>query len=155
ADGEAMVFHDYTLERLAEGEGTVARRSSAQLRAIRLKDSEETIPTLPEILALVAGRRPVLVEVKSPDRHIAGLCLAVFRALEGYRGPLGVMSFNPAVGRWFARNAPLVLRGLVVTAGDRRGARGRIVGPLVLWIAKYVIFAYDIPARLIRLSTAQ
>src|SRR5205085_10017712 len=155
ADGEAMVFHDYTLERLAEGEGTVARRSSAQLRAIRLKDSEETIPTLPEILALVAGRRPVLVEVKSPDRHIAGLCLAVFRALEGYRGPLGVMSFNPAVGRWFARNAPLVLRGLVVTESDRRGARGRIERHLALWIAKSDFLAYDIRDLPSRFASAQ
>jgi glycerophosphoryl diester phosphodiesterase len=155
ADGEAMVFHDYELARLTDAEGPVARRTSAELRAIRLKGSDETIPTLPEILALVAGRRPVLVEVKSPDRHIAGLCLAVFRALEGYRGPLGVMSFNPAVGRWFARNAPLVVRGLVVTESDRRGARGRVERHLALWIARPDFLAYDIRDLPSRFASAQ
>jgi glycerophosphoryl diester phosphodiesterase len=155
ADGEAMVFHDYDLARLTGAGGAVARHTSAELRAVRLRGSDETIPTLPEILALVAGRGPILVEVKSPDRHIARLCLAVFRALEGYRGAFGIMSFNPAVGRWFARNAPRVVRGLVVTESDRRGARGRIERHLALWIARPDFLAYDIRDLPSRFASAQ
>lgn len=142
-DGEALVIHDYDLDRLTEGRGAVRTLAAAELKRIRLKDSDETIPTLAEILALVAGRTPLLVEVKSPDRRVAAMCRAVDRALESYRGPVAVMSFNGEVGHWFERHAPRVLRGLVVTeAGGRwRGIAGR---HLALWRARPDFLAYDI-----------
>lgn len=152
-DGETMVFHDYKLDRLTEETGDVAARTAVQLGAVRLSGTPDTIPTLRDVLRLVAGRVPVLVEVKAPDRNVARLCLSVFRSLEGYRGPLGVMSFNPEVPRWFAGQAPRVLRGLVVTENGKRGMRGRLERAFSFWRAQAQFLAYDIrdlPSRFAR-----
>jgi glycerophosphoryl diester phosphodiesterase len=142
-DGEAMVFHDYELKRLTGVEGRLGELSAAELRRIRLAGGD-SIPTLAEVLGLVGGRVPLLIEVKSPRRRVARLCLAVYRAIEGYRGPLAVMSFNPEVGRWFRRNAPRVLRGLVVTESGKKGPRGLLERHIALWSARPDFLAYDI-----------
>lgn len=142
-DGQAIVLHDYELERLTEGDGAVRTLGAAELGRIRLKGSDETIPTLKEVLTLIAGRTPLLIEIKSPGRRVAGLSRAVLRALEGYGGPAAVMSFNPGIARRFARAAPDMLRGLVVTenrAPWRRWIRRR----LALWWARPDFLAYDI-----------
>lgn len=143
ADDQAMVIHDYQLERLTEAAGKVRTLGAAELGRIRLKESDETIPTLTEILALVAGRVGLLIEVKSPDRHPVALSRAVAAALRGYDGPVAVMSFNPEVGRWFVRHAPAVLRGLVVTE-QGKGLRGFFERWLALWRARPDFLAYDI-----------
>ena len=98
---------------------------------------------------------PLLIEVKSPERSVARLCLAVSRALEGYRGPVGVMSFNPQVASWFRRNAPRISRGLVVTESGKRGPRGRIERHLALWLAQPDFLAYDIRDLPSRFASAQ
>ena len=85
----------------------------------------------------------MLIELKSPGRRVAQLCRAVQRALEGYRGPVAVMSFNPEVGHWFARHAPARLRGLVVTE-QGKGLRGWSERPLALWRSHADFLAYDI-----------
>ena len=152
-DGEAVVFHDYKLERLTGATGDVAARTTAELKALKLTGTSESLATLAEILFLVGGQVPLLIEVKAPERSVTRLCLAVFRALAGYRGPVGVMSFNPEVGRWFARQAPRVLRGLVVTESGRKGVRGRLERRLSLWRAEPDFLAYDVrdlPSRFAR-----
>jgi glycerophosphoryl diester phosphodiesterase len=143
ADGEAMVFHDYDLERLTDGFGALRTLGSAELKRIRLTGSDETIPALTDILALVGGRAPLLIELKSPGRRVAQLCRAVQRALDPYRGPVAVMSFNPEIGHHFARHAPERLRGLVVTEREK-GLRGFIERPLALWRSHADFLAYDI-----------
>ncbi len=143
-DGEAMVFHDYELDRLTGERGAVAERTAEQLREVRLNVCGEAMPRLPEALAVIGGRVPLLIEVKSPHRRVERLCAAVAAAVAGYRGPMGIMSFNPQVGSWFARHAPDVLRGLVVTEGGRRGLRGRLERPLALWRARADFLAFDI-----------
>jgi len=116
ADGVAMVFHDYTLDRMTAAQGPVAARSAAELAAIPLNGGTEGIPTLAAFLALVAGRVPVLIEVKSQDEftgeHTGALEAAVARDLAGYAGPVAVMSFNPFSVAAMARLAPDVPRGL-------------------------------------------
>jgi len=154
ADGEAIVFHDYELERLTEGCGAVRTLSAAELGRIRLKGSDETIPTLSEVLALVAGRAPLLIEVKSPERRVAGLSRAVIRALDGYKGPVGVMSFNPEILRRLARLAPRLPRGLVVTE-QGKGLRGPWERLWSRWRAKPDFLAYDIRDLPSRFADAQ
>jgi glycerophosphoryl diester phosphodiesterase len=143
-DGEAMVFHDHELDRLTLGAGPVAGRTAAELQAVHFRTGGDPMPRLSEILALIAGRVPLLVEVKSREWRASALCASVARALGGYGGPVGVMSFNPEVAGWFARRDPQVLRGLVVTEHDRRGLRGRIERPLFLRRARADFLAYDI-----------
>ena len=143
-DGQVFVFHDSDLDRLTGSQGRVAETPASALDAIHLSGTDEALPRLDQILALIAGRAPLLIEVKTNDRHVAPFCLAVRRALEGYRGPVAVMSFNPLVARWFALHAPRIVRGLVVTEEGKRGLRGRLERHLALWQARPDFLAYDI-----------
>ncbi len=143
-DGEAMVFHDWRLERLTEDAGPVKCFTAMALGGIRLRNSSETIPTLVEVLRLVAGRVPLLIEVKWRGRRGKRPGRAVQRALRGYRGAVGVMSFNPSVGGWLARNEPDILRGLVVSEEKKRNLRGAIERRLGLLRARPDFLAYDV-----------
>lgn len=145
SDGKAMVFHDWGLDRLTAKTGPVAACNAKRLGEIFLRGSTECIPTLREFLGLVDGQVPVLIEVKS-KREIspAPLCIAVRRVLETYRGAHAVMSFDPRVGHWFARNSPGTLRGLVMTEEHDRGLAGRARRHLWLWIARPHFLAYDV-----------
>lgn len=142
-DAQAMVFHDEELGRLSVEQGFVRGRTAADLARIRLRESDETIPALPEILALIAGRAPLLIEVKAPGREVGALSRAVSAALKTYIGPVAVMSFNPEVGHWFARHDPKMLRGLVVTEKGKKW-RGWLKRRLALWRSRADFLAYDI-----------
>lgn len=145
SDDQAVVFHDDTLDRLTAESGPIARRSAAQLHAMALGGSADTIQTLRQMLDQVAGQVPILIEVKSrKERPVAAICLAVRRALEGYRGAHAVMSFDPRVARWFARHSPLTTRGLIVTEENDKALSGRLRRHLWLWMAKPDFLAYDV-----------
>ena len=143
-DGEAMVFHDATLDRLTETTGAVAAHTPSELARIALRGTRETIAELVEILALIGGSVPVLIEIKAKGPRIAALCLSVRRALEGYRGNAAIMSFNPLVGAWFAENAARIVRGLVVSEEHKRGAKGAVGRWVSLAKAKPDFLAYDV-----------
>ncbi|MEQ5827748.1 phosphodiesterase [Sulfitobacter sp. NFXS29] len=120
ADNKAMVFHDYALERLTPERGAVRLREASALAAIPLKGGDEGIPTLEEILDLIAGRVPLLVEFKDQDGamgpDVGPLETAAAELLGRYRGDLAVMSFNPHSVRALARLLPDVPRGLTTSA---------------------------------------
>jgi glycerophosphoryl diester phosphodiesterase len=143
-DGEAMVFHDATLDRLTDARGDVSARTPVELARIKLKGTSETLVQLGDILKIVGGRVPVLVEIKTGHARVAPLCLSVRRALEGYRGDVGVMSFNPLVVAWFRDNAPRVVRGLVVTEEDKRNLKGGFERWASMAKAKPDFLAYDV-----------
>ena len=145
AEGRAIVFHDAGLDRLTGHEGRVEHTTVGQLTAIRLTGSEETIPTLRDVLQTVAGRVPLLLELKTDrKRNIHKLCRAVRRDLVGYVGEVAVMSFDPRVGAWFAKRVRDLPRGLVVTEEDARTLTGAIKRRLAFWKAKPQFLAYDI-----------
>ncbi len=110
ADGEAVVFHDESLRRMTGDRRSVKDLTLEKLKALRLLETEETIPTLLEVLALVAGKVPLLVEVKQTENS-AALCEKVLTAFEDYDGLWCVESFDPTVLRWFRRHAPKICRG--------------------------------------------
>lgn len=142
ADGEAMVFHDHDLRRLCASGLAVESTPSAMLSAQRLFDSDEHIPLLTELLALVDGRVPLLVEAKCRSGNAGRLTAAVATALEGYAGPVGVMSFEPAVGRYLADHAPAIRRGLVISGRASRLDRWRSIrasGPQFLAVDRLAI----------------
>ena len=156
ADGQAVVFHDFELDRLTGESGPVAARSAAALGTVVLSGGTDTIPTLRELLDQVAGAVPLLIEVKTRrDTRFAPFCLAIRRVLEGYRGHHAVMSFDPRVIRWFARHAPHTLRGLVVTEQDDTALPGMIRRRLALWHARPEFLAYDIRDLPSRFAAAQ
>lgn len=121
-DGQAMVFHDEGLSRLTGADGPVAGRDAAELGRIALLGGDEGIPTLAEVLALVAGQVPLLIEIK--DRHETLVATngvpeaAVARSLAGHAGPVAVMSFNPASIAEMARIAPDLARGITTDPFD-------------------------------------
>lgn len=120
ADGQAMVFHDYDLKRLTGETGPVQQRRAAELAQITLSGGQDTIPTFAQVLQLVAGRVPLLIEIKDQDgamgARVGRLEQAVARDLRGYAGPVAVMSFNPHSVLQMAQLAPDVPRGLTTSA---------------------------------------
>ncbi len=120
ACGEAMVFHDDTLSRLTGRGGRVSDHSADQLRRFGLTGGGETIPTLAEFLALVAGRAPLLIEIKDQDgalgARVGPLEARVAELLAGYDGPAALMSFNPHSVAALAVAAPGRPRGLTSAA---------------------------------------
>jgi len=120
-DGAAMVFHDYDLRRLTGAEGPIRQRDAADLAALPLTGGESGIPRLEDFLALVAGRVPLLIELKDQDGQmgaagIGPLERATAAALEGYDGAAAVMSFNPHSVALMARLAPDRPRGITTSA---------------------------------------
>jgi glycerophosphoryl diester phosphodiesterase len=97
ADGEAMVFHDFNLDRLTGQKGPLAGRTAAELGGIELTGSHDRVLTLAEFLALIDGRAPLVCEIKSAfdgDMRLATRTAAVAR---GYAGQIALKSFDPAV----------------------------------------------------------
>lgn len=158
-DHVPFVFHDRTLDRLTSATGPIGARRSTELGAIPLKGTSETIPSLAEVLALIAGRAPVLIEIKTGRRPIGKLCRAVRSALEGYAGPVAVMSFNPQVSRWFSIHAPALARGLVVTEEGPTAlpdkTRAAVVRRFGFWRARPHFLAYDVRDLPARFASAQ
>ncbi len=119
ADGAAMVFHDYTLGRLTGRNGQVRHLPAADLARLPLIGNGEGIATFADMLALVGGRAPLLVELKdqtgamTPDT--GRLEAAAAQALQGYTGPVALMSFNPHSVAALARLAPAIPRGLTTS----------------------------------------
>ena len=152
-DGLATVFHDADVARLTGAAGEVSKMTAAELGRLSLAGRFDRIETLPAILDFVAGRAPMLIELKTDGdpRIAAHLCLSVRHALEGRSGRHAVMSFDPAVGAWYARHAPDVARGLVMSAQARRGWRAFVRNLLALRRARPHFIAYDVrslPSRL-------
>jgi glycerophosphoryl diester phosphodiesterase len=158
-DGEAFVFHDAELDRLTHQTGAFASLPAAVLEKVGLRNSDETIPRLPDILNHVASRVPILIEVKTVGDKVGVLCLSVRRALEGYQGDIAVMSFNPAVGRWFREHAPRFTRGLVVSESGPAGLVASLTRwaqrRIGMWRAQPDFLAYDVRDFPSRFATRQ
>lgn len=120
ADHTAMVFHDYDLGRLTGETGSVRLRDARALGAVPLTGGDEGIPTLPEVLHMVNGAVPLLIEIKDQDGsmgpNIGPLEDAVAADLDGYGGPVALMSFNPHAVARMATLCPDIPRGLVTSA---------------------------------------
>lgn len=137
ADGEVVVFHDRTLERLTSASGSIADRASADLRDVFLAGASDAdpnaddarIPLFRRVLDTIAGSTPLLIEIKN-EGDVGALEDAVRVLLAGYGGPYAVQSFHPGTVRYFRDHAPAVPRGLL--SGDFRheaideATRGRL-----------------------------
>jgi glycerophosphoryl diester phosphodiesterase len=112
ADGVPMVFHDLTLERLTSETGDVIARTSAELGKLKIGGTADCIPTLAKALALVAGRVPIVIELKGHDQNDVRLVAAVAKALAAYKGHAAIMSFDHWLIRRFQYDATGIPAGL-------------------------------------------
>lgn len=119
-DGHAMVFHDYALGRLTDQKGPIQQRSAEDLMQIGLRGGQEGIPTFAEVLRIVGGRTPLLVEIKDQHGQMGQadgrLERAVAQDVQGYGGPLALMSFNPYSVAALRDLVPMIPRGLTTCA---------------------------------------
>ena len=113
ADGEAMVHHDDALGRLTEGSGLLLEKTAAELKAVRFKNTGEQMMTLADLCTLVAGRVPLVIEVKSHFDGDRRLVRRMAEVLSAYSGPAVGMSFDPDQVLALRENAPNLPRGIV------------------------------------------
>ncbi len=109
-DGYIAVMHDDTLLRTTGAEGQIEDLTRAELKNYRLEGTEEHIPTFSEVLELVDGKVPLLIEVKT-GKNNPSLCSALMWELRDYKGLYCIESFDPRCVRWFKKNCPSVVRG--------------------------------------------
>jgi glycerophosphoryl diester phosphodiesterase len=123
ADGEVVVFHDRDLARLTGRFGPVAGLGAGDLAGLDLGGTGQPPPLLADLLALVAGRVPLYIELK-PEGAAAPLVRAVLSRLAGYRGPCCLACFDPWCLALVARYEPGRIRCLIVSDFADRGGRG-------------------------------
>jgi glycerophosphoryl diester phosphodiesterase len=117
ADGRVVCFHDWNLQRMTGRDGRVAATKSGELSDLRLLGTGEGIPFFEDVLRLVAGRQPLVIEIKN-RRQPEGMEAAMSAILKDYQGAYVVHSFNPFSLGWLRRNAPWIVRGQISCAFD-------------------------------------
>jgi glycerophosphoryl diester phosphodiesterase len=110
-DSTVVVFHDKNLRRVASDPRRPSNLGKADLAKISLLGTTERIPTLAQTLDLVAGRVPLLIEIKNEHHHAGALEQRLYQQIKNYQGEFAVISFNPISLSWFARRHPEILRG--------------------------------------------
>ena len=109
-DEQIVVFHDDTLKRVCGVDGRVDAYTYDELKEMKLCKSDERIPLFSEVLELVDGRVPLLVEFKNGPKNDL-LCEKTLPMLRAYKGEFCIESFSPFIVKWFRKNAPDILRG--------------------------------------------
>jgi glycerophosphoryl diester phosphodiesterase len=109
-DGVPVVFHDDTLNRMCGVKGRLRDYTFDELSAFRLLGTDEHIPTLSEVLQLVDGRTPLIIEYKV-EGNANRLCRVCDNILSDYKGVYCIQSFHPLAVRWYKTHRPSVVRG--------------------------------------------
>jgi len=112
-DGEAMVHHDFALGRLTHGSRQLAAMTAAGLKDVPFKATTDRIMTLGELCEFVAGRTPLVIELKSRFDGDRRLVTRTAQVLQSYAGPVAVMSFDPGLVEALRQIAPGLPRGIV------------------------------------------
>ncbi len=129
-DGVVMVFHDYTLIRMTGVDKKLCELEASELGLLHLAGTEQTIPTFAEVLALVDGRVPILVELKGENFDTA-LCPKVAEMLSQYKGDYCIESFNPLLIKEMKKHLPESYRGLLYTNACRDKKKATVINVAV------------------------
>ena len=109
-DGQVVVFHDDTLDRVCGVHSRVDEKTFAELRQLRLCGTEETIPLFTEVLDVINGRGPIICELKTGRRN-RELCEKTYDIIQSYRGEICIESFDPTIVAWFRIHGRDLVRG--------------------------------------------
>ena len=146
-DGVPVVFHDYTLKRVCGADGKVCQYTYEELQQFALYGTDQKIPRFEDVLELVDGRVPLIVELKI-ETVDTSVCPAADKLLSGYKGMYCIESFNPLGVFWYRRNRKKVVRGQL---SDAFYKEGEYKGPLCFmlqnllfnWLGKPDFIAYN------------
>ena len=151
-DGRLAVFHDDTLDRMCGVPGRPEEKTWEELSALRLMGSEEGIPLLGDVLDVMDGRAPIILELKRGDRNDE-LCRLVRDELKGYGGDVCIESFDPFIVAWWRKNAPEYFRGQLSACFQKlrdgtSGINAFLLSRLLLnFLARPQFIAYGITER--------
>lgn len=131
-DGVPVVFHDDNLKRMCGIDKDVIELSYEEIKALRLYDTDERIPHLQEVLDLVDGKVPLIVELKIFDDE-KNQCKIIAPCLDRYKGVYCIESFNPRVLIWYKKHRPHVIRGQLATKNvyDNPNLKERLINLLL------------------------
>ena len=147
ADDVPMIFHDWDFTRLIGRPEKTAALTAAEWRELSYLEHEDAPIALADLLAIVDGKVPLLIEIKSRRGYdVERSCMAVAEALAGYDGLHAVMSFDPRVSRWFRKHSPPTVQGLVMREDDKGYTQKAWQRHLALWVAKPDFIAYHVAA---------
>ena len=146
-DGIPVVFHDYTLKRVCGAEGKVCMRTYEELQQLSLYGTDQKIPSFEDVLKLVDGQVPLIVELKI-EATDTSVCPAADKLLSEYRGMYCIESFNPLGVLWYRRNRKKVVRGQLADAfhkvGEYKGPLYFLLQNLLFnWLGKPDFIAYN------------
>ena len=163
ADGCLVVHHDDSLKRMCGKGIKIGDSTKEAVCACRLKDTDELVPTFDEVLAVVGGQIPMIVELKT-ENNVDALCKAVHERMQRYEGLWCMESFDPRAVKWFRRHADHVVRGQLANGGSILKAKpGKRLGLFVLksqlgnalgrpdFIAYQAATDNNLPMRIVRL----
>jgi len=110
-DGKLAVIHDSLLKRTTGAEGKVEDLTEDQLSGYHLEGTDQTSPTLQQVLEVCDGKTPLIIEIKTDGGNYAALTQAVCELLQSYHGLYCIESFDPRCIRWLKKNRPQIIRG--------------------------------------------
>lgn len=114
ADKKLVVFHDDNLLRMCNVKHNIEQCTFEELQQYHLANSEEKIPLFTDALAIVAGKVPIIVEIKDSSRW-REITEETAKILDEYEGRYCIESFNPFIVAWYKKNRPEIVRGLLST----------------------------------------
>lgn len=133
-DGSLAVLHDHSLKRTANADVSIEDLTADQLKNYRLEGTDESIPLFSQVLALTAGRAPLIVELKSTTGNYAALTEAAVAMLDGYQGVFCIESFDPRCIGWLRKHRPEIIRGQLAENFFRsKGGMHPILKLLMSW----------------------
>ena len=152
ADGQVVVFHDDILKRMCGVDKVVSELTYEELQQYPLAQSGEKIPLFTQVLKVMGGKTPMIIELK-PYNNTAELCTKACEILTLYKGPWCVESFSPEVVRWFRKNRPQVVRGQLMAHFTHKDEHLNIITAFlarnlfVNALGRPDFIAYDVTAR--------
>ena len=132
-DKKVVVHHDRSLKRVCGVEKSIGELSYDELKEIKLGNSEEVTPLFSDVLKMVDGRVPMVIEIKNYDK-ISELCSLVWDELKDYEGEYCIESFHPIIVRWFKKYHPEVVRGQLMTRFTGKEENG-YPNAVLAWLA--------------------
>ncbi len=135
-DGKLAVLHDENLKRMCGADLNLSDLTGSELKDRKLAGTENSIPLFTDVLKVINGKIPMVIEVKPYGGNISALCERLCTELEGYSGVYCMESFDPRAVYWFKKHRPGVVRGQL---SMRMSGYGKDVSRPVAFVASNLL----------------